>query len=123
MGIGGRGVSFPVQRYAGVVKLVDALASGASGRKPVGVRVPPSALIKKRGRDSVLASLLSNFSQFVPYSMRPRGLPCVGFGRRNVLWQIRRAIDLAQCVVGLGGVSGEQLDRTRQRRAGAAGAI
>src|SRR5881396_3414965 len=29
---------------AEVVELVDALASGASGRKPVGVRVPPSAL-------------------------------------------------------------------------------
>src|SRR5256885_4381960 len=28
---------------AEVVELVDALASGASGRKPVGVRVPPSA--------------------------------------------------------------------------------
>jgi hypothetical protein len=33
-----------------VVELVDALASGASGRKLVGVRVPPSALrIRKRG--------------------------------------------------------------------------
>ena len=30
--------------YAEVVELVDALASGASGCKPVGVRVPPSAL-------------------------------------------------------------------------------
>ena len=30
---------------AEVVELVDALASGASGRKPVGVRVPPSALL------------------------------------------------------------------------------
>src|SRR5262245_16371449 len=30
-------------RFAEVVELVDALASGASGRKPVGVRVPPSA--------------------------------------------------------------------------------
>ena len=29
---------------AEVVELVDALASGASGCKPVGVRVPPSAL-------------------------------------------------------------------------------
>ena len=29
---------------AEVVELVDALASGASGRKLVGVRVPPSAL-------------------------------------------------------------------------------
>ena len=31
------------KRRAEVVELVDALASGASGRKPVGVRVPPSA--------------------------------------------------------------------------------
>src|SRR2546423_1817768 len=30
-------------KIAEVVELVDALASGASGRKPVGVRVPPSA--------------------------------------------------------------------------------
>ena len=30
-------------RLAEVVELVDALASGASGCKPVGVRVPPSA--------------------------------------------------------------------------------
>src|SRR5437762_14313 len=30
---------------AEVVELVDALASGASGRKLVGVRVPPSALL------------------------------------------------------------------------------
>ncbi len=33
---------------AEVVELVDALASGASGRKPVGVRVPPSALTTRR---------------------------------------------------------------------------
>src|SRR5881396_795855 len=33
---------------AEVVELVDALASGASGRKPVGVRVPPSACGKRR---------------------------------------------------------------------------
>ena len=32
------------ETIAEVVELVDALASGASGRKPVGVRVPPSAL-------------------------------------------------------------------------------
>src|SRR5687767_15325885 len=32
------------REHAGVVELVDALASGASGCKPVGVRVPPSAL-------------------------------------------------------------------------------
>src|SRR5260370_41836038 len=31
---------------AEVVELVDALASGASGCKPVGVRVPPSALVR-----------------------------------------------------------------------------
>jgi hypothetical protein len=34
---------------AEVVELVDALASGASGRKLVGVRVPPSALPVKNG--------------------------------------------------------------------------
>jgi len=33
---------------AEVVELVDALASGASGRKLVGVRVPPSAHEKER---------------------------------------------------------------------------
>src|SRR5262245_36481921 len=33
-----------LKNLAEVVELVDALASGASGRKPVGVRVPPSAL-------------------------------------------------------------------------------
>jgi hypothetical protein len=33
---------------AEVVELVDALASGASGRKLVGVRVPPSAHKKER---------------------------------------------------------------------------
>jgi hypothetical protein len=37
-----RGLHSPFQT-AEVVELVDALASGASGRKPVGVRVPPSA--------------------------------------------------------------------------------
>jgi hypothetical protein len=31
--------------FAEVVELVDALRSGRSGRKPVGVRVPPSALV------------------------------------------------------------------------------
>ena len=36
-------------RAAGVVELVDALASGASERKLVGVRVPPSALRTKNG--------------------------------------------------------------------------
>src|SRR3989454_5038179 len=33
---------------AEVVELVDALRSGRSGRKPVGVRVPPSASTPKR---------------------------------------------------------------------------
>ena len=35
--------------HAGVVELVDALRSGRSGRKPVWVRVPPSALISWTG--------------------------------------------------------------------------
>src|SRR5437773_2553304 len=35
---------------AEVVELVDALASGASGRKPVGVRVPPSASVPRNLR-------------------------------------------------------------------------
>src|SRR5438876_8945619 len=39
-----RGLDSPSPPFAEVVELVDALASGASGRKPVGVRVPPSAL-------------------------------------------------------------------------------
>ena len=40
---------------AEVVELVDALASGASGRKPVGVRVPPSALQQAtEGNDACL---------------------------------------------------------------------
>ena len=33
-----------IKRPAEVVELVDALRSGRSGRKPVGVRIPPSAL-------------------------------------------------------------------------------
>src|SRR6184192_3161791 len=37
----------PFRERAEVVELVDALASGASGRKPVGVRVPPSACEKR----------------------------------------------------------------------------
>src|SRR4051812_14599702 len=37
------------EHLAGVVELVDALASGASERKLVGVRVPPSALASLRG--------------------------------------------------------------------------
>jgi hypothetical protein len=37
------------EHLAEVVELVDALASGASGRKLVGVRVPPSALASHRG--------------------------------------------------------------------------
>src|SRR5205809_3758162 len=40
-----RGLDSPFQPPAEVVELVDALASGASGRKPVGVRVPPSAYL------------------------------------------------------------------------------
>src|SRR2546422_1371182 len=40
-----RGLHSPFPSVAEVVELVDALASGASGRKPVGVRVPPSALL------------------------------------------------------------------------------
>ncbi len=39
-----RRLDLPFPDPAEVVELVDALASGASGRKPVGVRVPPSAL-------------------------------------------------------------------------------
>jgi hypothetical protein len=37
-----------IDEPAEVVELVDALASGASGRKLVGVRVPPSAYEKER---------------------------------------------------------------------------
>jgi hypothetical protein len=33
-----------LRHFAEVVELVDALRSGRSGRKPVRVRVPPSAL-------------------------------------------------------------------------------
>src|SRR2546428_9887866 len=40
-----RGLDSPSPPFAEVVELVDALASGASGRKPVGVRVPPSACL------------------------------------------------------------------------------
>src|SRR5947208_5741433 len=43
-----RGLDSPSPPFAEVVELVDALASGASGRKPVGVRVPPSALRTRR---------------------------------------------------------------------------
>jgi hypothetical protein len=47
---------------AEVVELVDALASGASGRKLVGVRVPPSAYEKNGAsafvRRAVFASIL-----------------------------------------------------------------
>jgi hypothetical protein len=49
-------------KLAEVVELVDALASGASGRKLVGVRVPPSAHEKERRvcfvRRAVSASVL-----------------------------------------------------------------
>jgi hypothetical protein len=34
---------------AEVAELVDALGSGSSGRRPVGVRVPASAPVKLRG--------------------------------------------------------------------------
>ncbi len=33
-----------IGKHAEVVELVDALRSGRSGRKPMGVRIPPSAL-------------------------------------------------------------------------------
>src|SRR3954449_2394452 len=36
--------------FAEVVELVDALRSGRSGRKPVRVRVPPSACLEVMGR-------------------------------------------------------------------------
>src|SRR5690348_3299847 len=36
-------LDLPFPNHAEVVELVDALRSGRSGRKPVGVRVPPSA--------------------------------------------------------------------------------
>ena len=45
---------------AEVVELVDALASGASGRKPVGVRVPPSAL--ERGRHVIVKRARPQFA-------------------------------------------------------------
>ena len=35
-----------LRHFAEVVELVDALRSGRSGRKPVRVRVPPSALYR-----------------------------------------------------------------------------
>src|SRR5260370_4584514 len=38
---------------AEVVELVDALASGDSGRKPVGVRVPPSASQSRARTDAL----------------------------------------------------------------------
>src|SRR5207237_7650525 len=41
-----RALDSPFRTLAEVVELVDALASGASGRKPVGVRVPPSAFLE-----------------------------------------------------------------------------
>src|SRR5256885_14068996 len=49
---------------AEVVELVDALASGASGRKPVGVRVPPSALSTAVSPDQLPAP---------KHRFRPRG--------------------------------------------------
>src|SRR6202165_6297420 len=44
---------------AEVVELVDALASGASGRKPVGVRVPPSALPPRHGPPARLSLVVA----------------------------------------------------------------
>src|SRR5438874_4100672 len=45
-----RALDSPFRSLAEVVELVDALASGASGRKPVGVRVPPSASVPRQRR-------------------------------------------------------------------------
>ena len=63
------------------------------------------------------------FSQFVPYAARPRGLTCVGFRWRNVLWQVRRSVDVSQRLVCLRGVRRQELNRTRQWCAGTTNAI
>src|SRR5687767_13906106 len=54
---------------AGVVELVDALASGASGCKPVGVRVPPSAL-KGQIASRDLSEKKNGASQDAPFCIR-----------------------------------------------------
>ena len=41
--LAGNFVNYIIVEFAGVVKLVDALDSKSSGRKPVRVRVPPPA--------------------------------------------------------------------------------
>src|SRR5579884_3077118 len=62
---------------AEVVELVDALASGASGRKLVGVRVPPSALVFLRPLTSSLRRRRHSAAHFpaAPPCRRPGGAP------------------------------------------------
>jgi hypothetical protein len=54
-------VSMFIDERAEVVELVDALRSGRSGCKPVGVRVPPSAHKKTARRND------APFFRFRPY--------------------------------------------------------
>ena len=66
--------------HAGVVELVDALRSGRSGRKPVGVRVPPSALFLPQYR-TIPFSISRAQASMPPARLRTRGNPTE---RRNV---------------------------------------
>ena len=49
---------------AEVVELVDALDSKSSGRKPVWVRVPPSAPDQKRAPANAGAFFFGNYNQY-----------------------------------------------------------
>ena len=74
-----------IRRFrAEVVELVDALRSGRSGRKPVGVRVPPSAC-QYRGTDG---STLTDHASIPPLRLRTFAKPaafriCSAFSDRT----------------------------------------
>lgn len=83
--------------YAEVVELVDALASGASGRKLVGVRVPPSAL------QVVLCTAKAPSPRGLLHLTRVRVRP---LRRGNIVWQVRDAVHTAERVGGARTVCG-----------------
>ena len=93
-----------------MVELVDALASGASGRKLVGVRVPPSASADCAKAPPPRGLLLCP---------EPRlGLRATVYGRRrDILRQRDRAIGVPERLVGALPVAGQEFDRPIERGA------
>ena len=65
---------FAASRTAEVAELADALASGASGRKPIGVQIPASAPVNLRG-----------------FALSPRDPRC------GILWYFRPGIRIRTC--------------------------